>query len=229
MQKQIMETLKECRYSVLSHDDDLDRVYRLRYDCYRAEQSIPMNTSGIMHDAFDDTPNCVHVAVEMNDMFIAAVRLHLVSSLEYPSPTMEVFPEINYSVEAGHTLLDPTRFVVHPAARKMRLPVHYLALRIPFLATDFYDTDIALAPVRTEHSAFYLKYLGYEHCGEPRLYPGLKKPVGLLTANVRKHRAEILEKYPFFGRIKELPQSDIDFPSLAGVYTPSTGRVSRAA
>ncbi|WP_298497881.1 GNAT family N-acyltransferase [uncultured Maritimibacter sp.] len=229
MLKQIMDALERCSYAVLTSSDDLDHVYRLRYDCYRAEQSIPENASGTMYDPFDDAENCVHVAVRMNDMFVGAVRLHVVSSLDHASPTMEVFPEIAAWVEAKQTLLDPTRFVVHPTARQLRLPVHYLALRIPFLATDFYQTDIALAPVRTEHSAFYLKYLGYEHSGEPRQYPGLKKPVGLLTAQVRQHRAEVLERYPFFGKVPELPNSDIAFPSLKGIYTPSSGRMCNAA
>jgi len=158
------------------------------------------------------------VAVEMDGKLVSAVRLHLVSSLMKRSPTLEVFPELLDSPEIGRTLLDPTRFVVHPEARKMRLPLHLLTLRIPFLATMFYDVETALAPVRAEHSAFYLRYLGYENWAAPRPYPGLNKPVALLTAEVRKHRDAVLARYPFFGHVESVPQSEIGFPDLKGVY-----------
>lgn len=229
MQKQVLEALKHSSYSVMTSSDDLDEVYRLRYDCYRAENSIPANESCMMSDAFDETENCVHVAVRMDEKVVAAVRLHLVSRLNTNAPTMEVFPEVLHAVDDGNTLLDPTRFVVHPNARKARLPLHFLALRIPFMATSFYDVDIALAPVRTEHSAFYLKYLGYEVFAEPRQYPGLKKPVGLLTAKVKEHRDEVLERYPFFGPLEDIPTSRIDFPNLRGAYAASGRGVYRAA
>ncbi|WP_255552404.1 N-acyl amino acid synthase FeeM domain-containing protein [Maritimibacter dapengensis] len=213
----------------MTNGDDLDKVFRLRYECYRAENSIPRNEDRVMSDSFDESDNCVHVAVEMDDTVVAAVRLHLVSRLNKEAPTIEVFPEIMETVDAGNTLLDPTRFVVNPEARKARLPLHFLALRIPFLATSFYDVDVALAPVRTEHSAFYLRYLGYEVYAPPRQYPGLKKPVCLLTAKVKEHRDEVLHRYPFFGKIESIPQSEINFPRLRESYVASGRNSFRAA
>lgn len=230
MHDRVMGTLRECSYAVLTSSDDLDKVYRLRYDCYRAEKSIPSNERGIMSDHFDESPNCVHVAVEMDGAFVAAVRLHLVSKLALTSPTIEVFPEFLDSEQAGQTtMLDPTRFVVHSKARKEGLLLHFAALRIPVLAAMFYNVDIVLAPVRSEHTAFYLRYLGSDVFATPRPYPGLKKPVGLLTANAAEVRDRIFEKYPFFGPVPSIPQSDIHFPSLEGVYAPNPHPLSRVA
>ena len=94
MNKRVLEALKRSRYKVVTDSRELDEIYRLRYNCYRAEQSIPENETGMMTDAFDRTENCIHVAVEVDGEFAASVRLHLVSKLSVASPTLEVFPEI---------------------------------------------------------------------------------------------------------------------------------------
>ncbi|MEQ8899723.1 MAG: acyl-homoserine-lactone synthase [Roseovarius sp.] len=229
MKKQVIEALKHSRYKVFTESQDLEEVYRLRYKCYRAERSIAENERGIMADAFDETANCVHVGVEMDGKVLASVRLHLVSKLCLISPTLEVFPEVLDNLKRGQTVLDPTRFVIDPEARKNRVPLHFLALRIPFLAAMFYDIDLVLAPVRPEHAAFYRRYLGYDVAMKPRSYPGLKKPVQLLTAKFREQRGAVLARTPVFGPVDEIPHSNIVFPDLSEVYIASKEGRSRAA
>jgi N-acyl-L-homoserine lactone synthetase len=229
MNNQVIEALQRSRYKVLTNSQDLEQIYRLRYKCYRAERSIAENERGMMTDPFDETPNCVHVGVEMDGEMLAAVRLHLVSKLSLTSPTVEVFPEILDMLKHGQTALDSTRFVIAPEARKQHVPLHFLVLRIPFLATMFYDIDLALAAVRVEHTAFYRRYLGYEVSMEPRSYPGLKKPTQLLTANVREQRDAVLARIPVFGPVGEIPHSNIAFPKLQGVYIASEDGSSKAA
>jgi hypothetical protein len=225
----VMDTLKECRYSVLSESEDLERVFRLRYDCYRAENAIERNDSGIMRDSYDESANCVHVAVEFEDKFVAAVRLHLVSNEVLHAPSIEVFPDVAKILEPGEIMLDPTRFVVHPQARLLGFPLHLVALRIPFLAAMFYDVDTVLAAVRKEHSAFYIRYLGYQYFATPRPYLGLIKPLGLMTARFKEKQEKVLEKYPFFGPVDSIPQSDIDFPKLPEVCPSCEKSVARVA
>ena len=55
MNKRVLEALKRSRYKVVTDSRELDEIYRLRYNCYRAEQSIPENETGMMTDAFDRT------------------------------------------------------------------------------------------------------------------------------------------------------------------------------
>lgn len=225
----VMDTLKECRYSVVSESDDLEKIFRLRYDCYRAENAIDPNETGIMRDSYDESANCVHVAVEFQDKYVAAVRLHLVSNEEPHAPSIEVFPDVVKILEPGQTMLDPTRFVVHPQARLLGFPLHLVALRIPFLAAMNYDVDTVLAAVRKEHSAFYLRYLGYQYFATPRPYLGLIKPLGLMTARFKEERDKVLDKYPFFGPIDSIPQSDIEFPRLPEVRPSCEKSVARVA
>jgi len=221
MEQHVIEALKNVRYKVPTTTQDLEDIYRLRYTCYRAENSIAENDRGLMTDPFDETENCVHVAVVMDGKISAALRLHLVSKISPISPTLEVFPELMERVEQGQTVLDPTRFVIDPSARKGRIPLHFLALRIPFLAAMNYEVDLALAPVRSEHTAFYRRYLGYQMELEPRSYPSLKKPIYLLTANFPAQRDAVLSRNPVFGPMDEFPHANIDFPSLIGIYVAS--------
>ncbi|WP_246831399.1 N-acyl amino acid synthase FeeM domain-containing protein [Pseudotabrizicola formosa] len=229
MNPHVIEALQRSRYKVLSERAELEEIYRLRYKCYLAEEAIGENETGMLTDALDDAPNCVHVAIEVDGKVQAAMRLHLLSDLSLTSPTLDVFPELAEHLKKGQTILDPTRFVIDPEARKMRVPIHFLALRIPFLAAIFYDIDLALASVRTEHIAFYRRYLGYTLAIKARDYPGLKKPLHLLTANFRKQRDAVLARSPVFGPIEEFPHADIAFPALSGVYTASKAGRSEAA
>jgi len=229
MNEQVIDALKRSRYRVLTESEDLEEVYRLRYKCYRAQRTIAENERGIMADPFDETANCVHVGVEIDGKMLASVRLHLISEPSLTSPTLEVFPELLEDIKRGQTALDSTRFVIDPAARKQRVPLHFLALRIPCLAIIFYDIDLGLAPVRAEHAAFYRRYFGYEPAMEPRSYPGLTKPIRLLTAKVREQRDPVLARTPFFGPVDAIPNSNIAFPDLSGVYAPSKKGRHKAA
>ena len=182
-----------------------------------------------MTDAYDESPHCIHVAVEMDDMYVAALRLHLISEETLSSPSLEVFPEVMDLFRPGQTILDPTRFVVHPEARRNGLPLHLAALRIPFLAAMHYEVDIALAAVRAEHTAFYLRYLGYESFTAPRPYLGLTKPLGLMTAKFKENRDRVLKRYPFFGPVDDVPHANIRFPSVPGVYDAEGQLVAQVA
>lgn len=229
MNPQVIEALKRARYKVITEKQELAEIYRLRYTSYLAEGLIVESESAVMTDALDKTPNCVHVGIEVDGEIVAAMRLHLLSKLSLVSPTLDVFPEILDYLRQGKTSLDPTRFVIDPAARKMRVPLHFLALRIPFLAASFYGIDLALASVRTEHIAFYQRYLGYELAIKARSYPGLKKPLHLMTAKFQEKRDAVLARTPVFGPLEEFPHADIAFPALSGIYAASKEGRSEAA
>jgi len=229
LNSQAYEALTHCRYKVAASGEELEAILRLRYKSYRAEGLIADNERLIMTDAFDETPNCVHVAIEVDGALVAAMRLHLLSELSLQSPTLEVFPEMLTDLRGGQTALDPTRFAIDPASRKSRVPLHFLALRIPFLAAMFYDVDLAFASLRTEHIPFYRRYLGYELVIPARRYPELTKPLHLLVAKFRDQRDTVLARTPIFGPVSEIPQANIAFPSLEGAYARSPKSRSAAA
>jgi hypothetical protein len=52
------------------------------------------------------------------------------------------------------------------------------------MAGVHFNADYGLAIVRPEHQAFYRRVFLHETWCEPRLYPGLVKPVGLMAAHL---------------------------------------------
>ena len=215
MQDEVLAALKRSHYKVAETAAELEAVQRLRYKCYLADGMIGPNGRGLMEDPFDALNNCVNVTIEMDGELRAAVRLHLVTKTSPLSPTLSVFPEVKSYLDAGLTILDPTRFVVDPSARQQRVPLHFLGVRVPLLGTMFYDTDLCLIPVRPAHAPFYKRYFHSEPKIEPRSYLGLKKPLQLMITDVRTERAAILERTPAFGPFPDLPLSAVPFPSLA--------------
>ncbi len=65
------------------------------------------------------------------------------------------------------------------------------------MAGVHFNADYGLAIIRPEHQAFYRRVFLHETWSEPRLYPGLVKPVGLMAAHLPTVRERVLVRYPF--------------------------------
>ena len=72
----------------------------------------------------------------------------------------------------------------------------YVTLRLAYLACEYFNADIGLAIVRAEHQAFYRRVFMHETIAEPRFFPGLLKPVGLMAADFPAMRERVFKRYP---------------------------------
>ena len=109
----------------------------------------------------------------------------------------EAFGEIlNPRLDRGEVIIDPARFVADPdkAQRFPELP--YVTLRLAYMACEYFNADLGLAIVRAEHQAFYRRVFLHETIAEPRFFPGLLKPVGLMAADFPAMRDKVFERYP---------------------------------
>jgi hypothetical protein len=70
-------------------------------------------------------------------------------------------------------------------------------VRLGYVAGVHFNADVGLAIVRPEHQAFYRRLFLQETWGEPRLYPGLVKPVGLMAAHYPTLREKVFTRYPY--------------------------------
>ena len=50
--------------------------------------------------------------------------------------------------------------------------------------------------MRAEHQAFYRRVFLHETIAEPRMLPGLLKPVGLMAADFPTLKEKVFERYP---------------------------------
>ena len=71
-----------------------------------------------------------------------------------------------------------------------------MTLRLAYMACEYFNADLGLAIVRAEHQAFYRRVFLHETIAEPRMFPGLLKPVGLMAADFPLLKEKVFERYP---------------------------------
>lgn len=182
----------------LTHPDDLEAVYRLRYDAYVREGSIPRDFSRRFTDAFDTQSNVWIFGVYLDGMLASSIRVHVASPENSSAPATAVFPDLLLpEIDKGRTIVDPTRFVADEQLARQNPELPYATVRLGLVASEHFRADIGLATVRMEHRAFYKRLFGLEPLGEPRTYPNLAQPICLMGISYPESRTRILERYPY--------------------------------
>ncbi len=175
-----------------------EAIFRLRYDAYRRDGVIPASPSATFSDDYDQTPNAYLFGLYMDGKLASAIRIH-VASREHPDcPTLHVFPEyVQPELDAGKIIIDPTRFVADDGLSRIHAGLPYATLRICHLAAEYFHADLALAPVRVEHQAFYRRVFNYQLLCEPRPYPLLTKPISLMAVQYPNVAEVAHRRHPF--------------------------------
>jgi hypothetical protein len=199
LSERVCDLLRRCEYRLVETPSDREPVYRMRYASYLREGAITASDSGRLSDRYDETDNARLFAVYVGGRLASSIRLHVVSGRQPISPAVEVFPHaILPHLQAGRTLLDPSRFVADFEMARAHPELVYVTLRLPFMAADYFAADLALATVRDEHRAFYRRVLRYGVACDARPYPTLVKPLGLMMADFPAERDGVLRRFPFF-------------------------------
>lgn len=200
----LMEILDRVEYSRVRMDVTDNPIYRLRYEAYRREESVPFNDTGIVIDDLDTAPNGMSFGVHIDGELVSSIRLHHVS-LKHPfGPSMKSAPDVLMPLlERGQTFIDPSRFTADYEASLAYPALPFLTLRIAVMASVYFNADACLALVRPEHTAFYRRVFGSEEMSEVREYPGLAFPVQLFGAYVDTKLPATLRRYPFFMSTEE--------------------------
>ena len=181
-----------------------DEIFRLRYHAYRKEGAIAARPDKRFEDAFDHTPNVRIFGLYLEGMLASSVRVH-VASRDFPqSPALAVFADILRPViDRNGIVVDPTRLVSDPSLSADMPGLSYLTVRLGFVASQYFDADLGLATVREEHRAFYRRTFRLDELSEPRMYPGLRKPIVMMGKSFAASRDETLARYPFMNSTAE--------------------------
>ena len=195
----LMDILDRVEYSRVRMDVTDNPIYRLRYEAYRREESVPFNDAGIVVDDLDTAPNGMSFGVYIDRELVSSIRIHHVTA-EHPfGPSMKSCPDILGPLLAqGQSFIDPSRFTADYEASLAYPALPFLTLRIAVMASLYFRADACLALVRPEHTAFYRRVFGSEEMSEVRDYPGLTFPVQLFGAYVDTKLPATLRRYPFF-------------------------------
>jgi hypothetical protein len=223
--ERLNEFANTVHYRRIANGPDREAVFRLRYEAYVREGTIPISFSKQFSDKYDELPNVWIFGAYIDGELASSIRVHVASPDHPISPSVDVFPDVLLpEIEKGHTIVDPTRFVSHPAIARNYPELPYITVRLGFLASEYFNADLGLASVRVEHQAFYRRLFLMNPLCEPRRFPNLAPLFSLMGVNYLSVRDRIIQRWPFmrstademealFGRGSELVESS-DIPPL---------------
>lgn len=200
----LADILHRVSYRRVRLEDQMDPVYRLRYEAYRREEFIPVNSQMTLVDVFDPAPNAYCYGIYIDDELVSSVRFHHVTQQTRVSPSQTVWPEIlDPIIDSGITYIDPTRFTADYEASLAFPALPFLTMRLVTMACEYFGVKYCLHSVRPEHGAFYRRMFQSTVRGEPRTYPGLFFPMVLYLSDIPEVRATVQRRFPVFMSTEE--------------------------
>jgi hypothetical protein len=192
------DPLDQVDYRLAQTPEEKDQIYRLRYRAYLREGAIQPSADGRVIDQYEDAPNAWTFGVYFHGELYSSIRVSVLTSEWRMSPSVELFGDVLHpQLDKGRVIIDSTRFVADPEKARNFPELPYVTVRLGSMAGVHFNADYGLAIVRPEHQAFYRRVFLHETWCEPRLYPGLVKPVGLMAAHLPTVRDRVLARYPF--------------------------------
>ncbi len=192
-----LDLLEQVDYRLARTPEEKEEIYNLRYRAYLREGAVKESSEQRVTDQYDDLPNSWTFGVHIRDELYSSVRISLLTSEWRQSCSAEAFGEILLpKLDRGGVIVDPARFVADPDKAKRFTELPYVTLRLAYMACEYFNADLGLAIVRPEHQAFYRRVFLHETIAEPRMFPGLLKPVGLMAADFPALKEKVFDRYP---------------------------------
>jgi N-acyl amino acid synthase FeeM len=177
--------------------DERDAVFRLRYDCYLKEGAIEANRTRRLTDKYDDSAWVFGLVID--GRLVSAIRISVATRDRPALPALETYPDhLMPLLEAGMTIVEPSRFVVDQASARKYPKLAYLTARLGWLAGEYFNAGLILAACRLEHQAFYKRTYGYRPVCGLRPYLMLTKPLSLMVLDYYRQKEDVHRRYPFF-------------------------------
>jgi hypothetical protein len=200
----LIDLLDRLHYRRVSPQEQLDPVYRLRYEAYRREEFIPINSQQITRDVYDDADNCHCFGVYIDDLLVSSIRLHIATAQNPTSPSAAIWPDVLGGIIAnGGSYIDPSRFTADHDASLAFPALPYLTLRTAVMACAHFNATYCISSVRPEHVAFYRRVFGSEQLAGEGYWGELTFPVCLYASYIPVMLPRVLQRYPFFDSTAE--------------------------
>jgi hypothetical protein len=195
----VSELLSKIDCRLANTSDQREAIFRLRYRAYMREKAISGNSDEAFSDRYDEIGNGFLFGFYIDGELASSIRVH-VASKEHPDFTsFEVFSDyLRPELDAGQIVVDTTRFVTDEAFSRLYRVLPYATMRVAGMACEYFGADQLLAAVRAEHQAFYRRVFHHHVVREARPYPGLTKPLSLMTVHYPKFVDQVHGRYPFF-------------------------------
>jgi N-acyl-L-homoserine lactone synthetase len=194
----LSDPLDQVDYRLAQTPAEKEEIYRLRYRAYLRERAIEPSADERVVDQYDDAANVWTFGVYFHGELYSSIRISVITPECRIAPSVDVFGDVLHpKLDQGLIFIDSTRFVADPDKARAVPELPYVTVRLGSTAGVHFNADYGLAMVRPEHMAFYRRVFLHEAWSEPRIHPGLLKPVGLMAAHLPLVRERVLARYPF--------------------------------
>lgn len=195
----VMSVLERVEYRFCESGEDLEAIYRLRYESYHKAGMIPADVSKMVYDRFDELPNCYRYGVFFDGELVSTIRVHHATADHPISPSTVVFEDVlEARLAAGESFIDPSRLAADAEWSASLRVLPYITLRLGVVACRHFEPTSCLTAIREEHAAFYRRIFRSTSVVEARIYPGLTMPVHLYEAPVPESANYAETRFPFF-------------------------------
>lgn len=195
----VLALLDHIDVRIADSSDEREAVARLRYEAYRREGSITHNSARLFQDHYDEKGNVRIFGLYIDGELASSIRIHVADQANPTSPSLSVFRDVlEPELEAGKTIIDPTRFVTDSQFSRQYPGLPHVTVRLCWLAAEYYCAEHFLAAVRVEHQAFYRRIFEQRPICGPRTYPMLKMPISLMTVKYDEVADRVHRKNPYF-------------------------------
>lgn len=194
----IIELMPRLEFRRIRSAEDYGDVFRLRYRAYVANDLIDPNDRGMSIDNYDLLENCQIFGLYLDGHLCSSLRLHRVTSETPWCPTLKSFGEyLLPELVKGNTFVDASRFCVDPSRETELNTLPFVTVRFAYMASIHFVSTYNISVVRSEHSAFYRRYYGFERWAGGAKLDWYKLPVDLYVGDMEKNRPQIDGRLPF--------------------------------
>lgn len=172
--RNVLGVMERIEYRLCESGEDLEDIFRLRYNSYVATGLLKAHPSHMIIDSYDDMPNTYNYGVYYEGNLVSTIRLQHVTSDFPDAPSVKLFPDIlEPRLMAGETFIDPGRLAADLEWSSTLKVLPYITSRLAMLACHYFNVSACLQTIRGEHAAFYKRVHAAEPLVQGREYPGL--------------------------------------------------------
>jgi len=200
MTKYVLDFLDDVSYRLMTSESDLDQVFRLRHDAYKAAQHIEGTNDGKWTDPSDTCPSASIIGVFVDGELAASVRLHSLKDLNANSSAIQAFPDLlEPRFKTGRSFTDTNRLCCDVKLLNKCKALPLATMRVTGMHGYFFNSDHCLATVRDHHEAFYKRILGARRWNESGVpLNGTTRDVHLLAASLYDIRIRCYQDRQYF-------------------------------
>lgn len=197
--RNIFGLLDRIEYRRIVAAEDMEDIAALRRKAFRAADILPVLGDRLIDD-LDFDPQAYVFGIYYDERLVSTVRIHHVTPGHRISTAHHVFPEaIDSILDAGMTIIDPSRLAADPDIAEELPTLPYITLRIATMATDYFRVDRCLAFVNPRHEAFYRRVFRAHQIVPPQEgNSDFQASAVLLAVDVPAVLPRLYMRYPFF-------------------------------